>query len=180
MKLLKIIPFIVIILFTSCGTGYEVITHDDSDGSYIVHRTKLNRVSADRDDLGSYGQISIDGEFYKPKKSADSEHSALVVSSITLPALQIQSDRSLVISIDGKTYIFSGIESQYRAEPVEMARNKYLLERAKFLVEKDIFKQIGSAKSVTFSVKGKDRVLNGAMSPLNISRFSSFYEDHVR
>jgi len=180
MKLQKVASFLILIFLSACGVGYQTVTHDDADGCHIVHRTQLNKVFAERNDLGMYGQISIDGEFYEPKMLTDAEHSTLVISSITFPGHQIQTDSSFVLTIDDKSYIFSSMHSQYKSELVDMARSPYLLESAKYEVDKNIFRLLGNAKSISYILKGKERILNGTMSTINISRFNMFYEEHVR
>ncbi len=175
----KILFFVItIFLFYSCGTGYKILTHSDNEGCHIVHRMKSNNASAEKQSLGMYGQIWIDGEVYK-STGVEPSYYSLTVSCLTTPGLSIQNDSSLTISFKDLNKVLSGMSSRYKSEEVKMAGSIYLLEKCTFQIDKELLKKIGDSNSVNFSLKGKDRILNGKIPKTSIKRFKVFYYDYV-
>jgi len=139
----------------------------------------LNKVLGQTNGLGTYGQIDIDAEYFRPTRSSTQEYFSLIVSSITFPGLQIQRDSSFILKIDSIVYVLYSLPDRYYSEPVKMAGVHYLLEKSTFEINKDILERIGNSKSVSFIIRGKERVITGTLSSINISRFKSFYQNYV-
>ncbi len=175
------LAFLTILAFilSSCGTSYQVITEDDKDGDHVIHRMNLNNASADKRSLGMYGQIWIDGEVYKSKGS-EPNYYTLLVSCLISPGLVVQMDSSLVIKTDNGLSTYSAMPTRYISKEVEMARSVYLLEKCTFQVDKDMLMQMGSSHSVSFSLRGRDRLLEAKLTSEGIKRFRTFFDDHVK
>jgi hypothetical protein len=179
MRSINILFCLLCLIFFSCGSSYEVIVQNDEDGCHVIHRMQSNNASADQRSLGMYGQIWVEGETFKSTGTEPSYYS-LKVSCLITPGLNIQNDSSLTINIDNSQQTFSGMPTRYYSKEVGMAGSVYLLEKCTFQVQKELLFRIGSSHSVSFSLKGKDRMLNGTLPDISKKRFKLFYEEHVK
>ncbi len=166
------------LIFSSCGGGYEVTTINDANRGFTIHRMKGNFLP-DPDFTKPYGNIQIDADFYNGN-GTKTNYSGLVVICLAPQGVRIQEDSSLTVIIDGTSTVLSSNKSDYQVEEIEMARTKYLHERAWFRVDTELICSLGSATSVQYSLKGEQKVFVGTLSKENIERFKTFCSEFIK
>lgn len=160
--------FFLIIIFLMIGCSSQIISFKDNNTGAEILRTRASRL------VGGISFVTLNAQRFE--KGDDISYTLFVVYAGP-SFLNIESGRSLVVSIDGQRHEFTGKGSSDHRTVVSLG----LVEEKAYYhdIDPNIIRKLAYAKKVEIVVKGSSDSVKRHLNGSHIATFREFYDYSV-